>query len=237
MKTSKPISTISYNSVDFLLDKLNRLKYMRVIAYYEFIVHLPDKDDKKEHIHLYIEPNKIIDTEEFASRFLEDEDTHLDYVDSNDKLQKPPLKCICFRSSKFGDWYWYALHDKGYLKSKMLERNVFYSDSDIFTSDVDTHRYLVLDNPLSKYCFMGDDTIREYVFNCVSEGKDIGYIMKNARIPIGKTQSVISFYHAINCTFNPNSYSRSDVRSQIKKDITKYKEVPFKELPFKDELF
>lgn len=121
MRTSKPISTISYNTIDFLVDTLQRLKYMRIISYYEFIVHLPDKDDKKQHIHLYIEPNKVLDTETFSNYFIES-------VSDNDK----PLKCIHWQNSKFGDWYWYSLHDKDYLKAKMLERNCFYNDKDIF---------------------------------------------------------------------------------------------------------
>ena len=195
MKTSKPISTISYNSVDFLIDTLNLLKYNGTISYYEFIEHLPDKDDKKKHIHLYLDPNKVIDTEILSKHFLEDEETHTRYIEK--LANKPPLKCIAFRSSKFGDWYWYALHDKGYLKAKMLERNLHYSDSDIFTCDYDTHRYLVLDNPLSKYAFLGDDALRELVLQSVLDDVPLSAILKNSRIPIGKTQSVIALYNAL----------------------------------------
>lgn len=201
MKTSKPISTISYNSSDFLVDTLNRLKYVGLISYFELIEHLPDKDDLKKHFHVFIEPNKVLDTDKLSNEFLEDETTHSRYIKS-DKL---PLKCIAFRSSKFGDWYWYALHDKGYLKAKMLERNLHYQDSDILTSDKDTHRYLVIDNPLSKYAFLGDDALRELVLQAILDDKPLSSLLKSARIPIGKTQSVIALYNALDKSFSHSS--------------------------------
>lgn len=186
MRTSKPISTISYNTIDFLVDTLQRLKYMRIISYYEFIVHLPDKDDKKQHIHLYIEPNKVLDTETFSNYFIES-------VSDNDK----PLKCIHWQNSKFGDWYWYSLHDKDYLKAKMLERNCFYNDKDIFSSDRDTHNYKVSENPLINYASMSDMALRDYIYQCVSEGQSLQYLLNSCVVPLGKVQSVIHFYNAL----------------------------------------
>lgn len=223
MRTSKPISTISYNSPDFLYDTLIRLNYLKIISYFEFIEHLPDKDDKKKHIHLYIEPNKVLDTETFGYEFVQ-------YVFSKlfkfDKSFKPcykkyaiklrclkskyryssklkPLKCINWQNSKFGDWYWYALHDKDYLKSKMLTRNCFYSDKDIVTCDLDTHNYKVAENPLINYAQMSDTALRDYIYQCITEEKSLQYLLKTCNVPLGKIQSVIHFYNALLPYYSP----------------------------------
>lgn len=242
MKTSKPISTITYNSVDFLTDALTRLKYRGIITYFEFICHLPDTDDKKEHIHLYVEPNKVIDTEYLTNTYLlEDADTHsllpLSFVERNGLK---PLKPIAWRSSKFGDWYWYSIHDKGYLKSKMLTRNLYYSDADIVSSDFDTHRYLVQENPLSNYAFLGDDALRTYVIDCLANGVSLAHCLAEARIPIGKTNSVISFYNALSPTFHSSNLLKKEIEDEIQDDIPRdlfpyY--VTSSALPFDDEIF
>ena len=57
MKTSKPFSTISYNSPEFLIVKLNDLVERRVIAFFAFVKHFKEADEKKDHIHLIIFPN------------------------------------------------------------------------------------------------------------------------------------------------------------------------------------
>ena len=53
MKTKREISTISYNTVDFLVMTLNQLIKDHVISYWMFISHLPDEDEKK-HITMFI---------------------------------------------------------------------------------------------------------------------------------------------------------------------------------------
>ena len=62
MNTRSPISTISYNTVDFLKLKLDELIASKTISFYMFIKHEPEIDDLKPHIHLYIEPNRQLDT-------------------------------------------------------------------------------------------------------------------------------------------------------------------------------
>ena len=64
MKTSKPFSTISYNSADFLTVKLNDLVNRRKLAFWAYVEHLPEEDEKKAHKHLYIVPNGQINTDE-----------------------------------------------------------------------------------------------------------------------------------------------------------------------------
>ena len=130
MRTSKPFSTISYNTTDFLRLKLDELVTRRKIDFYAFVEHYPEEDEKKRHKHLLILPNGKIDTDQVFEYLVE-----LD-------PQKPdkPLRCMPPKSSKFDDWYLYAMHDTAYLASKGQSRKYHYNQSDIVCSDDD---YLV----------------------------------------------------------------------------------------------
>lgn len=127
MKTSKPFSTISYNSAEFLQVKLDDLINRRKIAFYCFLDHLPEEDEKKAHKHLFIVPNGQINTDEVLQYLLE--------IDP--KNPDKPLGCIPPHSSKFGDWYLYTLHDKDYLASKGQTRKYVYTREEVICSDSD----------------------------------------------------------------------------------------------------
>ena len=224
-KTSSPISSISYNTKPFLINKLNSLIYSGYISYWEFIVHLPDKDDKKKHIHLYCVPNKSLDLVYFKNLF----DEMPSYC--SNKNIKPflninkiklfacdfgktfvykklrysyydcrfakPLKCLPFRKSKYGDWYWYGLHNPDYLRANLLERNTFYNDCDIIRSDDEFHDLLVQESPIYEFAKMGDFAIRDFVISAVADDVPLADILKSGYIPLQKTQSVIMFYNSI----------------------------------------
>lgn len=127
MKTSKPFSTISYNSVDYLNTKLNDLVSRRLIDFYAWVLHYPEEDESKEHKHLYIVPNGRVDTDQLLDYLLE----------LDPKKPDKPLKCMRPHSSKFADWYLYALHDSSYLASKGQSRKYHYNIDDIATCDRD----------------------------------------------------------------------------------------------------
>ena len=127
MKTSKPFSTISYNTADFLNQRLSELVARRKIDFYAWVLHYPEDDEKKEHKHLYIVPNGRIDTDQVLDYLLEPDITHPD----------KPLGCIHVRSSKFSDWFLYSLHDTAYLASKRQARRYHYSFDDVQSSDTD----------------------------------------------------------------------------------------------------
>lgn len=127
MKTSKPFSTISYNSPDFLNQKLGELVARRQIDFYAWVLHYPEEDETKEHKHLYIVPNGRIDTDQVLDYLLE--------IDP--KKPDKPLKCMRPHSSKFADWYLYALHDTAYLASKGQARKYHYVIDDVQTADRD----------------------------------------------------------------------------------------------------
>lgn len=129
MRTTKPIATISFNTPEYLRLKLNELKKAKIISLWHFIEHLPEDDEagNKKHIHLYIEPSKLLQTEDLGEHFIEFDAT----------MPDKPKKCLLFRSSKFADWYLYGLHDTAYLASKGQTRRYKYEHGDFITSDTD----------------------------------------------------------------------------------------------------
>lgn len=129
MRTTKPIATISFNTPDFLKLKLNELLKAGRLSFWAFIVHKPEDDEggKKEHCHVYVEPSKMLQTDELKAELKEYDPEHPD----------KPRGCISFNSSKFDPWYLYALHDKRYLASKNQSRRFHYVHDDIVTSDED----------------------------------------------------------------------------------------------------
>ena len=124
MRTSKAVSTISYNSEEFLKQKLDELMSEGVIEFYAFIKHKAEEDEENDHIHLYMQPMRYINTEVLLDRFIE-----------NDASNNRCFRCICMKTSKFDDWYLYAKHDRVYLSSKGQRRIYHYEEKDFYTSD------------------------------------------------------------------------------------------------------
>lgn len=106
MATQKPISTISYNTEAFLLEKLETWRKAHIIQTYMYIYH-KGEDGDKDHIHLRIEPNKKLDPMDLQEELREYQ-----------KGKEKPLGCRPFRPSKEEDWFLYAVHDADYLKLK-----------------------------------------------------------------------------------------------------------------------
>lgn len=137
MKTTKPISTISYNSEAYFELKMNELLKAGIISFWAFIKHDGEINDEvrdaKDHIHAYIEPAKSIQTEDLRKMLQE-----IDFMNPG-----KPLGCMPFNSSKFQDWYLYSIHDIDYLASKGLVKQFYYSLDDVKTSDEDYLYYKV----------------------------------------------------------------------------------------------
>lgn len=134
MRTSKPFSTISYNSDAFLEVKLNELLESFKIEYWCYVRHMgelaEDGTREKEHKHVLIIPNGLIDTMAVAQIMLEPDPSNL----------KKPLKCMDFRNSKEEEWFLYNSHDPDYLRTKFLVREFMYSLDDFVSSDEDETR-------------------------------------------------------------------------------------------------
>lgn len=129
MRTSKPVSAISYNSPQFLRLKLEELRRAKRISEWYFIEHEPEEDEggKKRHIHLYLVPSKMLQTDDLIVEFSEFDVTH----------PEKPLTCPRWRDSKFSDWYLYGIHDKSYLASKGQSRRYHYRYEDVLSFDSD----------------------------------------------------------------------------------------------------
>lgn len=170
MRTTKPIATISFNTPDYLRLKLEELRKAKLISVWHFIEHLPEDDEggNKKHIHLYIVPSKLIQTDDLTEHFLEYDPAKPD----------KPKKCLLFRTSKFGDWYMYAIHDKAYLAAKGQSRRYHYSYDDIMTSDDDELYRSVREIDLSHLT-----PLRE-IMQAVEDGLSFSEYLKQGRVPI-----------------------------------------------------
>lgn len=134
MRTSKPFACITYNTNKFLDMKLKDFIDNHLISFYAYINHKGEKEVDistgeikvdKDHTHLYIVPNRSIDTMDLMSSMLEIDKKH----------PKLPLKPLAFAPSKWEDWYLYNLHDENYLASKFEVKEFHYSNDDFHVSD------------------------------------------------------------------------------------------------------
>ena len=128
MRTSKSISTISYNSEGFLQNKFDEWKRQGLIEFAMWIRHEPEEDEKKAHYHVFLKPARLVQTVDLEN------DSH--ELDPNN-IDKP-FKMISFRVSKESDWLLYAIHEPSYLLEKGLQRQFVYSFEDVQSTCNDT---------------------------------------------------------------------------------------------------
>lgn len=136
MRTTKPIATISFNTFSFFDEKCKQLYNAKILSFYAFVQHFGEDDEggKKDHIHAYFEPSKIVQTDDIRAEFREHDVLNPD---------KPPLCTLTFNTSKFQDWYLYSSHDKSYLQAKGQVRKFHYKYEDFACSDSDDMLYRV----------------------------------------------------------------------------------------------
>lgn len=109
MATSKPQSTISYNTEAFLKEHLDDWVKGHLIQAYQYICHVGEDGDK-DHIHVRIEPNKSFDVMNLSDALKE-------YVQG----EKKPRGVRPWRPSKEEDWFMYVVHDPEYMRLKYGE--------------------------------------------------------------------------------------------------------------------
>lgn len=197
MKTRKPISTISYNSPDFLMSKLEELRENHTISFWAFIKHYKEEDENKDHIHLYIVPNTSIDTM-CLQEFLQEPD--LLYPDL------PPLGCIDFVSTKAkdgfpDDWILYSTHYPPYLASKMQSRKYHYcKTSEFFVSDIDCFLNMW------RHAFKGSDWAQRNQLLSVLADKHINpaSLIENGSLPLSMACQVNAY------DYMRNHYGQTD---------------------------
>ena len=132
MRTSKPIATISYNSESFLRAKLDELVRNHKISDYIYIYHYAEQDERKNHFHVWVKPNTLLDTMDLQQFFCE--------LDPSNP--KKPLKCIDFVTSKVDDFILYTHHLDVYLASKGEAREFAYLKTDFRYYDEDSFENL-----------------------------------------------------------------------------------------------
>jgi len=168
VRTTKPISTITYNTPAFLRVKLDELVKAKKIAFWAYIQHKPEEDEKKQHIHLYCEPAKMLQTEDFKDFFKEQDKKHPD----------KPLTCISWQSSKFDDWYMYGIHDERYLASKGQARKYHYERKDVISSDDDDLDHHISEIDMIKL------TPYQVLADAYKAGQTFAQVVTSGKVPI-----------------------------------------------------
>lgn len=204
MRTSKPISTISYNTSSFLRGKIQEWKNCGFIDYAMWIKHQPDEDNKKEHYHVYIKPSKVVQTTFFEEDSKELDPAFQEYEwddnltdEENIRLcekneSKRFFKMIAFRSSKEGDWLLYGIHDKAYLQEKGLKRNIHYAFDDIESTCSET-----LQDIISHMSDERKGRLEYRIIECVNLGMGWRQIVRSGIIPLRQMVGAKHFYSAI----------------------------------------
>ena len=141
MKTKRMISTVGYNTEEFLVKTCNELVDIGALEWWFAINHQPEIDETKKHWHIVMQPSAPLDTVSLRKQF--------DEPDPNNDL---PLGVLPIRATKsFEDWYLYAIHHKGYLLWKGETRQYHYQFDDIIGSDIELLLEMVNEANISKY--------------------------------------------------------------------------------------
>lgn len=145
-RSIKPLSTISYNTEDYLKLKLNELIKNKLIDFWCYIKHKGEiniltGEVEKDHIHLFFTPIVAIEKDSIREYF--------DEIDPNNITQ--PLKVMPMRISDFENWCLYVLHNEYYLHEKNEVKQYHYNIKDFVSSDSDIFNYFVNDINYNKY--------------------------------------------------------------------------------------
>lgn len=170
MQTSKLISTISYNSPVHLQGTLFRLVKAGVLEYAHWVQHKAEADEKKDHIHVVMKPNRRLDTSAIRNQFEE-------IVIGQDK----PLGVLPFKStSRMSDWMLYSAHDINYLLKKGEVREHHYRREDFHSTEPD-----LLDEDWRE-CHKSDDSKVPILAEYAKLGKPWVEVVKANFLPVNQ---------------------------------------------------
>lgn len=133
MNTSKPISGISWCSIEYTQEVLDKLVAEKKISWWAAIPHMKEKDETKDHLHIFICPSVRISTDDLRTRFHEPTGATGVYNGCSAVWQK----------SDFENWYLYGLHDSAYLFERNMDKLYHYKKSDFLTSSKFDFDFLV----------------------------------------------------------------------------------------------
>ena len=140
------ISYLPYYKLKIYLESLLK---SGEIEFFMMIDHLGENGGKN-HVHLYVE-SRLRSVDNAVSRYI--------LYDENG-----PLKTGFPSKSELSNWYWYVLHDKGYLLKKGLKKSITYKNDDVYISD---QTYFVESLKDLRYV----SPKNAYVLHCLSEGE------------------------------------------------------------------
>lgn len=147
------------------MDELYKKHY---IDFYAFVQHIPEEDEEKSHIHLFVIPNGQQDTDQIRAE--------LEELDPNNPQK--PLGCMPFWSSKWDDWKQYSDHDTAYLLSKGQSRKYHYTDADYTYSDK------VYFNELNHKIDRSKLNRNKLVMEAVDNGVSFEALLRTGQIPV-----------------------------------------------------
>lgn len=146
MNTISTISSISFNTPQFFEMKIKELSALgkgQIFDWCHWILHKPDTDQKKPHIHFVCKPSRRVDTNWLRQQFQEPV-TDVGFIQEQIKNGVPPetflkpLGVLPFcKTTSMTDWLLYAIHDIGYLFKKGQNRNTHYDKSEVQSTDID----------------------------------------------------------------------------------------------------
>ncbi len=197
MRTYKPLSTISYNTQSNLRIYLEALIEKGSISFYAFLKHYGE-GGKKDHFHVYIEPQEEIDTN--AQWFREW------FIEKSDDPPCKPLNVEPWRKSKFDDWVLYSQHDSAYLAQKGLKKEYTDYGLNCFISSDDSE-FKARESLINRQSFLPPVT---RMLNCVQEGLNVIEAMQALRIPYGAMGSFIKAYDICKQVFAQNEIAGYD---------------------------
>lgn len=182
MQTTRTISNISYNTPEFFSGVIASLVSRGIIEWCYWIVHEPDTDENKQHIHFVLRPSKRLETADLGKLFLQPDPNH-----------EKPLKCTekwNFTSS-MDDWLLYAVHDIGYLLSKGQFRNKHYNFNDLKATDPDALRCDWNGIDMLKYRRL------EVLQNAIDNNTPFAILVQQGAIPIAQRSQYEQQYLAL----------------------------------------
>lgn len=178
MRTKKAIATISYNTCDYLELKLDTLVADEIISFWAFVKHQREDDEAKDHIHLFIQPNRIIDTMHLQKELRELDPSH----------PIKPLGCIDFKSSDPDEWLLYCRHYKPYLMSKGQVRTHEYSFDKFYYSSIDDFEFMWEHSLTSSKWALSYNLCKD-IENCT----DPVQLINSGRVPLGLANSLLAY--------------------------------------------
>jgi hypothetical protein len=202
---------------------LTELQKAGRISFWAFITHKPEDDEggKKEHSHVYVEPSKMLQTDDLKEALKEFDPTN----------PTKPLGCISWLSSKFDPWYLYALHDKRYLASKSQSRRFHYSSDDFRSSDDDELLFKVKSIDmisLSPYADMED---------AISQGLTFSEYFSRGTVPLAQVVLFQRAWDLLIQTHTDRNGRQGHVNAVFDVDTGELIENPDKPLCKSEELF